>query len=119
MRQEHYIITSKDTNMEVLEHLSTVSPGNSPTTDEDTVDEDTNIRLDKCMVIGHEDGTGKYRGMCGALICEYRGKMFKVVSGLTDDDRHKPPKMGSTIIFSYLEQAGVPRHPTFKSRHVC
>ncbi len=70
----------------------------------------------ECVVIGYEDGTGKYRGMCGALMCEYRGKMFKVGSGLTDANRRSPPKIGSRITFGYFEitAAGVPRHPTFK-----
>ena len=70
----------------------------------------------ECVVIGHEDGRGKYRGMCGALVCEYKGRMFKVGSGLTDADRKNPPKMGAAITFGYFEitKNGVPRHPTFK-----
>jgi len=70
----------------------------------------------ECVVIGYEDGTGKYRNMCGALMCEYRGKMFKVGSGLTDADRRSPPKIGCKITFGFFEitTAGVPRHPTFK-----
>jgi len=74
------------------------------------------IHDDECVVIGYEDGRGKYTGMCGALVCEYKGKMFKVGSGLTDADRKNPPKMGATITFGYFEitKNGVPRHPTFK-----
>jgi len=70
----------------------------------------------ECMVIGHEDGKGKYRGMCGALVCQYHGKMFMVGSGLTDADRAAPPKMGTVITFGYSEigKTGLPRHPTFK-----
>ena len=73
---------------------------------------------DECVVIGYEDGLGKYKGLCGALVCEYRGKMFKVGSGLTDSDRKTPPKMGSTITFGYFEMSpkGIPRHPTFKRK---
>lgn len=73
----------------------------------------------ECVVIGYESGTGKYRGMCGALMCEYRGKMFKVGSGLTDADRRSPPSIGCKITFGYFEitPAGVPRHPTFKRVH--
>lgn len=72
----------------------------------------------ECVVIGHESGRGKYRKLCGALVCEYKGKMFKVGSGLTDADRKDPPKMGSKITFGYFEitKNGVPRHPTFKRR---
>ena len=71
---------------------------------------------DECVVIGYEDGRGKYVGMCGSLVCEYRGKMFKVGSGLTDADRKNPPRMGQLITFGYFEitKNGVPRHPTFK-----
>jgi len=70
----------------------------------------------ECIVIGHEDGRGKYRGMCGALLCQYKGKMFKVGSGLTDQDRRAPPMMGAVITFGYMELSnrGIPRHPTFK-----
>lgn len=70
----------------------------------------------ECVVIGYETGTGKYRDMCGALMCQFRGKMFKVGSGLTDADRRSPPKIGSRITFGYFEitAGGVPRHPTFK-----
>ena len=40
----------------------------------------------EATVIGHTDGTGKYKGMCGAL--EVRGDdgiEFKVGSGLNDE----------------------------------
>lgn len=72
--------------------------------------------MDECVVIGYEDGRGKYTGMCGALLCEYKGKMFKVGSGLTDDDRKNPPKMGAMISFGYSEitKNGVPHLPIFK-----
>lgn len=38
-------------------------------------------------IIGFEEGTGKYIGMLGALICEYKGNWVKVGSGLTDELR--------------------------------
>lgn len=38
-------------------------------------------------VIGFEEGTGKYVGMLGAFICEYKGGQVKVGSGLTDEQR--------------------------------
>jgi len=70
----------------------------------------------EAVVIGYEDGTGKYRDMCGSLVCEYRGKMFKCGSGLTDKQRTNPPRIGSMITFGYFEigSTGVPRFPTFK-----
>ena len=50
------------------------------------------------------------------MICEYRGKMFKCGSGLTDKQRANPPNIGSMITFGYFEigSTGVPRFPTFK-----
>ena len=70
----------------------------------------------EAVVIGYETGTGKYHDMCGSLVCEYRGKMFKCGSGLTDKQRADPPKIGSKITFGYFEigSSGVPRFPTFK-----
>ena len=38
-------------------------------------------------VVGFEEGTGKYIGMLGALICEYKDGTVKVGSGLTDELR--------------------------------
>ena len=70
----------------------------------------------EAVIIGYESGTGKYRGKCGSLICEYHGKMFKCGSGLSDNLRANPPKIGSRITFGYFEigVSGVPRFPTFK-----
>ena len=70
----------------------------------------------EAVVIGFEDGRGKYRGLCGSLMCEYRGKMFKCGSGMSDEDRRNPPKIGTKITFGYFEmtESNVPRFPTFK-----
>ena len=40
-------------------------------------------------VIGFEEGTGKYVGMLGALVCEYKGGTVRVGSGLTDELREE------------------------------
>jgi DNA ligase-1 len=71
----------------------------------------------EAVVTGHEEGKGKNKGKCGAMVCELpSGKKFKVGTGLTDVDRANPPPVGSTITFGYFEmtKAGVPRFPTFK-----
>lgn len=70
----------------------------------------------EAVVIGYESGTGKYRGLCGSLMCEYRGKMFKCGSGLSDANRRNPPKIGQKITFGYFEmsESNIPRFPTFK-----
>ena len=69
-------------------------------------------------IIGYNDGTGKYSGVVGSLLCRMdktSGKTFKCGSGLTDDDRKNPPPIGSLITYRYQETTkdGVPRFPTY------
>lgn len=76
-------------------------------------------------VIGFEEGTGKYVGKLGALVCEYKGGEVKVGSGLTDDLRKEiwdnQDKYNSVIIeVGYFEETKDStgklslRFPTFK-----
>lgn len=76
-------------------------------------------------IIGFEEGTGKYTGMLGALICEYKGNWVKVGSGLTDELRKEiwdnQLKYQDTIIeISFFEETRDStgkeslRFPTFK-----
>ena len=54
----------------------------------------------EATVTGHTAGTGKYVGLCGAL--EVRGDdgtEFKVGSGLSDEQRRRPPKIGTRITY--------------------
>lgn len=46
-------------------------------------------KFDSCdlRVVGFEEGTGKYVGMLGAFVCEYKGGTVRVGSGLTDEQR--------------------------------
>lgn len=72
----------------------------------------------EAIVIGYEDGKGKYVNMVGSLICRLKdGNTFKVGSGLSDNERlyEKTPKIGSVITFKYFEltKDGIPRFPTF------
>ncbi|KAG7395917.1 hypothetical protein PHYBOEH_003042 [Phytophthora boehmeriae] len=67
-------------------------------------------------VLAYEDGKGKYVGMVGALRCRMAsGKMFKVSSGLSDQQRDKPPAIGSIIVYKCQELTndGIPRFPVF------
>lgn len=67
-------------------------------------------------VLAYEDGKGKYVGMVGALRCRMSsGKMFKVASGLSDQQRDKPPAIGSIIVYKCQELTndGNPRFPVF------
>lgn len=76
-------------------------------------------------VIGFEEGTGKYMGMLGALVCEYKGGVVKVGSGLTDDLRkeiwrNRDRYHNGIIEVSYFEETKDStgklslRFPTFK-----
>ncbi|KAJ0392286.1 hypothetical protein P43SY_003600 [Pythium insidiosum] len=70
----------------------------------------------EALVIAHEDGKGKYVGMCGALRCKMAsGKMFKVASGLSDEQRANPPAIGSIVVYKCQELTddGIPRFPVF------
>lgn len=67
-------------------------------------------------VVGYEPGEGKHRGRVGALLCEgARGVRFKVGTGLSDEDRARPPRVGDTIVYRCKEwnPSGKPREPSF------
>ena len=72
---------------------------------------------DEAEVIGYKKGEGRCYGMVGALkVRNTFGVEFEVGSGLTDDLRRKPPKIGSKITYKYQEfnkESGKPRFPTF------
>jgi DNA ligase-1 len=84
----------------------------------------------ECIVKGYTDGKGKYHGKVGALICELIDSQverlfpellaqhkpnIKIGSGLSDELRVNPPKIGVTITFQYmgLTKTGLPRFPVF------
>ncbi|MES1997945.1 MAG: DNA ligase [Pseudomonadota bacterium] len=66
----------------------------------------------EATVVGYTPGTGKYRGLTGALEVQMPdGKRFLIGSGLPDAVRRNPPAIGSLITYRYqaLTQDGVPR----------
>ena len=70
----------------------------------------------EAVVIGHTKGKGKYTGLLGALTVKTpQGVIFKIGSGLTDQQRQYPPAIGATITYQYLgyTQKGTPRFATF------
>lgn len=70
----------------------------------------------ECEVIGHTKGKGKYIGMLGALKCRLNnGIIFKIGTGLSDNERRNPPKIGELVTFKYQEltKYGKPRFPVF------
>jgi len=70
----------------------------------------------ECKVIGYTQGRGKYRELIGALKCRLEsGIEFKIGSGLSNDERKNPPKIGDLITFKYqnFTKYGKPRFPIF------
>ena len=74
----------------------------------------------EAVVVGHRAGTGKYRGLVGALEVESDdGRRFLVGSGLSDAARREPPAIGTTITYRYREltPSGLPRFATYLRPH--
>ncbi|BCN92706.1 ATP-dependent DNA ligase [Thiomicrorhabdus immobilis] len=84
----------------------------------------------ECMVKGYSNGQGKYLGKVGAIICELLPEQLSqlfpslsdknnitinIGSGLNDEQRIHPPKIGAIITFQYmgLTKHGLPRFPVF------
>ncbi|MBE0493441.1 MAG: DNA ligase [Thiomicrospira sp.] len=70
----------------------------------------------ECKVIGYTEGQGKYTGKVGALIClNAQNQHLKLGSGLTDQLRDNPPKIGSQVTYQYsgYTQKGWPRHAVY------
>ncbi len=89
----------------------------------------------ECIVQGYTLGKGKYQGMVGALECALLDeqverlfpklintniKTIRVGSGLSDQQRQKPPKIGTVITFQYMgvTKNGLPRFPVFLRERV-
>jgi DNA ligase-1 len=66
---------------------------------------------DTATVIGFQAGEGKYVGMMGALVCEWRGKTIEIGTGFSDFDRLNPPELYTMISFHYthLTNDGLPK----------
>lgn len=86
----------------------------------------------ECKVVGYTEGKGKFIGQVGALKCELfeeqvqrlfpklqqlnRPVEIKLGSGLSDELRQQPPKIGEIVTFEYngLTAKGLPRFARFK-----
>lgn len=71
---------------------------------------------EECEVIGHNDGQGKYESMLGSVSCRMKNmQVIKIGSGLNNQQRIEPPKIGAIITFKYygLTSKGKPRFPVF------
>jgi len=74
----------------------------------------------EAVVVGHRAGTGKYRGVVGALHVEStQGRRFFIGSGLSDAMRREPPAIGTTVTYRYREltSSGLPRFATYLRLH--
>jgi DNA ligase 1 len=70
----------------------------------------------EAIVLNHQPGKGKFKGMLGALAVQMPdGTEFSVGTGFSDAERTNPPPVGSVVTFRYqeLSDGGVPRFPSF------
>ncbi len=75
-----------------------------------------NFRDAEAIVLSHQPGKGRFKGMLGALGVQLPdGTEFSVGTGFSDLERVNPPPVGTVITFRYQEfsDAGVPRFPSF------
>ena len=81
--------------------------------------------INKAIDAAIEEGTGKYVGMLGALICDYKDNVVRVGSGLTDKQRkeiwqNRFKYLDTIVEISYFEETKDStgkkslRFPTFK-----
>jgi DNA ligase 1 len=70
----------------------------------------------EATVVAHTAGKGKYTGKLGALVVETpEGIRFKLGTGLSDNDRENPPKIGSLVTYTYKDKTknGKPKFARF------
>ncbi len=70
----------------------------------------------EARIVGYKEGKGKYKGMTGSLEVELEnGKRFFIGSGLSDEERSNPPKIGAVITFKYkeLNKNGIPKFASY------
>lgn len=70
----------------------------------------------EAVVVAQIPGTGRFRGMLGALRVETpEGRTFLLGTGFSDSVRRHPPPVGTTITYTYrgLTRNGVPRHASY------
>lgn len=69
----------------------------------------------ECEIIDYKKGKGKYANQVGSIICKEGDKIFKIGSGLSEDFRKNPPKIGTIITYKFYKTTknNLPRHPVF------
>lgn len=68
-----------------------------------------------CRVLSIIEGKGKLEGNMGAVTCAYQGKVIKIGSGFSSQQRSSPPQISTVISFKYygLTHLGNPKYPVF------
>ncbi|MFO6419348.1 DNA ligase [Hylemonella sp. W303a] len=70
----------------------------------------------EAQVIEHLPGQGRHAGRMGALLVQnLDGRLFRLGTGFTDEQRSNPPPIGSWVSYRYrgLTDEGLPRFATF------
>ena len=71
----------------------------------------------ECEVLALNEGKGKYENMLGSITCKdiKSGRIFKIGSGFSDEERKKGFEIGEIITYKYqnLTKNGKPRFPVF------
>lgn len=68
------------------------------------------------IVVAHIEGRGRNQGRLGALLLRLDdGRLLRLGSGFTDQERENPPPLGAVVTFRYngYTQAGLPRFARF------
>lgn len=69
----------------------------------------------ECMITDVIEGKGKFSGQMGAVKCDYQGKIIKIGSGFTSEQRKRSFEIGTVVSFKYygFTHLGNPKYPVF------
>lgn len=69
----------------------------------------------ECKILSYNLGEGKFKNQVGSIVCQDGEKTFKIGSGMSEDFRKNPPKIGTIITYKYFgfTQKGLPKFPAF------
>lgn len=69
----------------------------------------------ECRVTAVIEGKGQFSGLMGAIKCDYKGKIIKIGSGFTSEQRKQSFEIGTVVSFKFygLTHLGNPKYPVF------
>lgn len=69
----------------------------------------------ECKITSYVQGKGKFENLVGSIICLDGDVEFKIGSGMSEDFRKNPPKVGTIITYKYfgLNKNKLPKFPVF------